>query len=182
MRSLCVDNGAFAFRMKDCPMSLDPHWLKIKLRPWRPALILALACLSTGCTPPMTFEAYAVPLSPLPELAPTRIPDTGLNWKMRQYLEVSADSEGPDFADRLRVFKISCGTGCLEYRLIDRFTGEVLQGDYVTNGGVEHRRDSRLLIVHRSQGFGLPQYVDYLVWDGSRLRRVMTAMRERGPD
>ena len=141
------------------------------------AAAASLAILLAGCAPPMTFESYGIPLSPLPQPAPTRIPDTGLNWKMRQYLETSADPGEPDFADRLTVFKISCGTGCLEYRLIDRRTGEVLQGDYVTNGGVEHRRDSRLLIVRRSQGFGRPVFMDYLVWDGARLRRVMTTMR-----
>lgn len=156
------------------------HDCSMRLR--RLVATASLALLVAGCTPPMTFEAYGVPLSPLPELAPTRIPDTGLNWKMRQYLEMNADSSGPDFADRLRVFKIGCGSGCLEYRLIDRFSGQVLEGGFVNNGNVEHRRDSRLLVVHRTEGFGYPQYVDYLVWDGARLRRVMTAMREHGPD
>lgn len=139
--------------------------------------IAAAALLLSGCVPDaVRFEDYPAAPGSAPMVAPaaTRIPASGISWKMRQYLEVSGDTGEPDFAGRLRVFAIGCGTGCLEYRLIDRATGEVLPGGEVSNGHIRHRRDSRLLIAQRTEGYGRPAYLDYWVWNGVRLDKVMT--------
>lgn len=131
--------------------------------------------LLSGCVPDaLRFEDYPAAPAPLQAAAETRIPASGIDWKMRQYLEVSGDAGEPDFAGHLRVFAIGCGTGCLAYRLIDRRTGEVLPGGEVANGHIRHRRDSRLLIAQRTEGYGRPAYLDYWVWNGRGLRKVMT--------
>ena len=136
---------------------------------------VAAALLLGGCVPDaLRFEDYPAAPEPLAAPAETRIPASGLSWKMRQYLEVSGDTGEPDFAGHFRVFAIGCGTGCLQYRLIDRRTGEVLPGGEVSNGHIRHRRDSRLLIAQRTDGYGLPAYLDYWVWNGTRLHKVMT--------
>lgn len=134
-----------------------------------------LLCSCVPSAPALTFAGYAVPVRESTPLAKAKIPESGLNWKMRQYLEHS-DQQPADFAGKYTVLDISCGTGCVEFALIDRNTGQVHPGmqlnvdfpaSYPGAHGLDHRRDSRLLIVRRAESFSYPVFVDYYVWDGA---------------
>ncbi|MCL2021512.1 MAG: hypothetical protein FWG81_05310 [Betaproteobacteria bacterium] len=153
------------------------------------AVIVLVACFSLGAAADGTdsasllFESYYVPLHKITRFAPTRIPDSGLNWKMQDYLRFS-DKEPLNFAGKYTLFKIGCGTNCVEFCLIDRTTGIVHPGmsfntffpiDYKGPWDFEYRLDSRLLVVYHSRGFGDPVLVDYYAWDGTAFILLKTA-------
>lgn len=149
----------------------------------RKALAGILLLLGGCASVPTTFDAYSVPLTRIQKNAEARIPTSGFNWKMESYLQVAGQLGAPDFADRYTLFLISCGTGCTEYAVIDRVSGEVHPGgmvtvdfptDYKGPDGLEYRRNSRLLIVHEAEGFAWPVYSRYYVWDGTRMKLTKT--------
>src|ERR1019366_1426147 len=102
--------------------------------------------------------------------------------KMRDYLHYS-DKSPLNFADKYTLFEIGCGTGCLEFCLIDRTTGTMHPGmdfttdfplDYKGPGGFKYRRSSKLLVVYRANNFEYPILVDYYLWDGSGFKLLQT--------
>ncbi|MEG2805616.1 hypothetical protein [Stenotrophomonas sp.] len=142
------------------------------------AWLLALAGALPG-TPQL--QDYPVALTRIDHYAPTRVPRHGIDWKLRQYLEGGGD--GPlDFADRFTVYTLGCGSGCLQFALIDRRNGKVHPGLYLNNGRLAHRRDSRLLIATHNDGYGYPDILDYYLWDGRRLVLIKTEQRAFVPD
>jgi len=121
-------------------------------------------------------------LHSITKFAPTKVPQSGIDWKMQEYLRYS-DKEPLNFADKYTLFEVGCGTGCLEFCLIDRTTGTVYPGmdfttdfplDYKGPSGFTYRRSSRLLVVHRADNFQYPIFVDYYLWDGARFRLLQT--------
>jgi hypothetical protein len=140
------------------------------------------ALILNGCSSvPPTFETYSVPLTRIDTIAQTKIPQSGLDWKMEGSLQTSSQLGLPDFADRFTLFHVSCGTGCTEYALLDRVSGAFHPGGMVTfdypsdyHGpyGLQYRRDSRLLLVYQAEGFAWPVYASYYVWDGAQMKLV----------
>ncbi|MGE8216673.1 MAG: hypothetical protein ACN6RD_10790 [Stenotrophomonas maltophilia] len=140
--------------------------------------LLAIAASLSGSP---RLEDYPVPLSRIDHPAPPRIPRHGINWKMRQYLQGAPDG-APDFADRFTLYTLGCGSGCIEFALIDRRSGKVHPGHSFNNGRFAHRRDSRLLIVTHNDGYGYPDILDYYLWNGRRLTLLKTEQRAFVPD
>jgi len=131
---------------------------------------------------PPNFESYRVTLHPIKNFAPTQIPKAGLDWKMEDYLHYS-DNEPLNFADRFTLFDIGCGTGCVEFCLIDRKTGVVYPGtdftqdfphDYSGPFGLQFRRNSRLLVVYHAVGFEYPVHISSYVLDGTKMKLVQS--------
>jgi hypothetical protein len=148
------------------------------------ALFTLLCCcfLFVGCGTTKTahpkFESYLVAHQTIKNLAPAQIPKSGIDWKMEEYLHYSND-EPPNFADKFTLFDIGCGTGCIEFCLIDKTTGTVYPGDDFNqdfpqdyNGpyGFQFHRNSRLLVVYSAEGFDYPIHVDYYILDGTKLK------------
>lgn len=124
------------------------------------------------------FESYLVARQPIKNAALTQIPKSGIDWKMEEYLHYSND-EPINFADKFTLFDIGCGTGCIEFCLIDRTTGTVYPGDDFTqdfpsdyNGpyGFQFHSNSKLLIVYYAEGYSYPIHVSYYVLDGTTLK------------
>src|ERR1039458_9033727 len=82
--------------------------------------MIFLSCAFAAASP--QFDSNSVPLHAIKKFAPTKIPERGIDWKMRDYLHYS-DKSPLNFADKYTLFEIGCGTGCLEFCLIDRTTG-----------------------------------------------------------
>lgn len=150
---------------------------------WASALLaVAAAAVLAGFTPrPPSFEAYPVPLTRLRSPAPIAIPSAGLDWKMERTLRAANPADPPNFADTYTVVQVGCGTGCLEFALIDRRTGKVTPGAYFTLDfpsdypgpyGFEFRRDSRLLVVRHAEGFAWPVHTTSFVWDGRKMNKL----------
>jgi hypothetical protein len=138
-------------------------------------LAFVLLCSCVPSAPQLNFAGYAVPLQELRPVTKASIPASSINLDMRQSLEHN-DQAQPDFAGHYTLRDSGCGTGCLEFALIDHATGRVHPGmqfnvefppSYPGPKGLDHRRDSRLLIVRRATGFRYPVFVDYYAWDGS---------------
>lgn len=142
------------------------------------SLLLALA---VAAAPPQ-LEDYPVELTRIDHFAPTRPPRDGVTWKMDMYLRGDGQDGDLDFADRFTVYLAGCGSGCIEYVLIDRVSGEVHPGQTLNNGRLAHRRDSRLLIVTQNDGYGHPDRIEYLLWTGERLERIAYEERAFVPD
>ena len=131
---------------------------------------------------PPKYESYSVIVHPIQKFARTQIPKSGIDWKMEEYLHYS-DKEPLSFADKFTLFEIGCGTGCVEYCLIDRTSGAVYPGtdfnqdfprDYHGLIGLRYRRDSRLLIVYHATAFDYPVHVSYYVWQGTNMTLLAT--------
>lgn len=97
---------------------------------------------------------------------------------MQEFLCYS-DREALNFADKFTLFQIGCGTGCVEFSLIDRTTGVVYPGksfnqDFPRNYhgpmGLKYRRDSKLLVVYQASGYDYPVSVDSYLWDEATLK------------
>lgn len=143
-----------------------------------PALPVARA--DPGQTPSsasLHFEDYPVALSRIGAFATTRLPRSGVTWKMDMYLRADSQQGALDFADRFTVYQAGCGSGCLEYVLIDRVSGKVHPGQTLNNGRLAHRRDSRLLIVTHNEGYGYPDQIAYYTWTGKRLALIRREQR-----
>lgn len=143
----------------------------------RAALLAPL--LHAGCaSAPPTFEAHRVPLSRIDHPAPAKLPRADIGWKMKQYVQFDGEvPEPPNFADRFTLFLVGCGSGCRQYALIDRRSGRVHSGQALNNVRFDYRRDSRLLVVTHTEGYRSPDIVDYMVWNGTRWRRVAREVR-----
>lgn len=129
-----------------------------------------------------TYESYSAVVHPIQKFAHTQIPKSGIDWKMEEYLHYS-DKEPLNFADKFTLSNIGCGTGCIEYCLIDRTSGAVYPGEDFNqdfpNGydgltGLHHRRDSRLLIVYHATAFEYPVHVSYYVWQDMNMTLLAT--------
>jgi hypothetical protein len=57
-------------------------------------------------------------------------------------------ARGPDFAGRWTVVPLGCGPECQRIALVDAASGRVWLAPWVANLGVEHRLESRLLVVN----------------------------------
>ncbi|MBI5380450.1 MAG: hypothetical protein HZA31_00985 [Opitutae bacterium] len=149
-----------------------------------PFLIL-LALVGCSQTTP-TFEAFpAHEQIALAKFAKTKIPRSGIGWKMESYLSYSDNPEiaHVNFAGYYSVFIVGCGTGCAEYCIIDRSTGEVypqrdFQQDFPNEWdgptGFLFRPDSRLFTVYWAEGFDWPIHVEHFVWDGRKMNLVQS--------
>ncbi|HSU53231.1 MAG TPA: hypothetical protein VLT36_04150 [Candidatus Dormibacteraeota bacterium] len=143
-------------------------------------LIVLLAALAAPASP--LFESNSVPLHRIPKFVPTNIPTNGLDWKMQEYLRYS-DKVPLNFADKYTLLEAGCGTGCIEFCLIDRTTGVVHQGldfttdlprDYTGPWGFKYSRKSRELVVYHGNNFQYPVFVDCYAWDGMRFTLLHT--------
>jgi hypothetical protein len=90
------------------------------------AVIIFLPLLLMAAVPPR-FESFPVEVHPIKKFARTKIPKTGVDWKMDRFLR-SSDNEPVTFAGKYTFGEIGCGTGCVEYCLIDRTSGVVYPG------------------------------------------------------
>jgi hypothetical protein len=153
----------------------------------RAALLLLGLFAGLTATAAPQFGSNSIPLHSITKFAPTKIPKVGIDWKMQKYLHYS-DKEPLNFADRYTLLEIGCGTGCLEFCLIDRTTGNVYPGmdfttdfplDYKGPSGFTYRRSSRLLVVHRADNFECPIFVDYYLWDKLSFRILQTDRIQR---
>lgn len=122
------------------------------------------------------FELYPAQSNPIGRFAKTKIPESGIDWKMQDYLRFSDDNP-LNFAGKYTLFEIGCGTGCIEFCLIDRTTGIVVPGkDFNQNFpegynglmGLQYRQGSSLLVVYHATAFKYPVSVDYYLWDGAK--------------
>jgi hypothetical protein len=122
------------------------------------------------------FESHSVTVHRLRKFAPTRIPQSSIDWKMERCLRES-DKQPLNFSDKYTLVEVGCGTGCSEFCLIDRSTGKVHPGmsvamdfpkDYKGLAGFEYRRDSRLLIVRGAYEFHYPIFVNYYLWSQTK--------------
>jgi hypothetical protein len=144
------------------------------------AVIILFPLVLTAGSP--KFEFYSVKVHPIRHFAPTKIPKSGIDWKMDRFLRHS-DDEPVAFADRYTFGEIGCGTGCIEYCLIDRTSGAVYPGtdfnqdfpnDYHGLTGFQFRRDSKLFVVYHAVGFEYPIHVSYYVWEGTKPKFLQT--------
>jgi hypothetical protein len=131
---------------------------------------------------PLKFESYSVVLHPITKYAPTKIPKSGIDWKMEDFLQYT-DKDALNFADNYTLVKVGCGTGCVEYCLIDRVSGMVYPGtdfnqDFPNNyngpAGFQFHRDSKLLVVYHADSFEYPVHVSYYVWEDKKLKLLQT--------
>jgi hypothetical protein len=149
------------------------------MRAWLlPIIFLPFVLLAA----PPKYEAYSVVVHHIKKFARTQIPKSGIDWKMEDYLHYS-DKEPLNFADKFTLFDIGCGTGCIEYCLIDRTSGSVYLGmdfnqdfpnDYHGLMGLHYRRDSRLLVVYHATGYEYPVHVSYYVWQSTNMTLFAT--------
>jgi hypothetical protein len=130
-----------------------------------------------------TYESYSVQSNPTKRFAKTKIPESGIDWKMREHLRFSDDNP-LNFAGQYTLFEIGCGTGCVEFCLIDRTTGEVHTGmdfnqdfpkGYVGLTGLQYRKSSRLLEVYHATASKYPVTVDSYLWDGTKFNLLRSA-------
>ena len=126
--------------------------------------------------------SFSVVVHPIQKFAHTQIPTAGIDYKVEQFLRYS-DSEPLNFADKFTLGEIGCGTGCVEYCLIDRTSGAVFSGldfnqdfpnDYNGPTGFYYRRDSRLFIVYHATAFQYPVHVSYYDWSGTNMTLLET--------
>lgn len=148
----------------------------------RACLLLIISLPFVLLAAPPKYESYSVVVHPIQKFAHTQIPKSGVDWKMEEYLHYS-DKEPLNFADKFTLFDIGCGTGCLEYCLIDRTCGAVYPGadfnqdfpnDYHGLMGLHYRRDSRLLIVYHATAHEYPVTVNYYIWQGTNMALLAT--------
>ena len=124
----------------------------------------------------LNYESYPAPSNPIKRFAKTKIPESGIDWKIQDYLRFSGDNP-LNFAGKYTLFEIGCGTGCVEFCLIDRTTGTVFPGkdfnqdfpeSYEGLMGLQYRQNSSLLVVYHATAFKYPVSVDYYLWDGAK--------------
>jgi len=148
----------------------------------RAYLLLIISLPIVLLAAPPKYESYSVAVHPIQKFAQTQIPKSEIDWKMEEYLHYS-DKEPLNFADKYTLFEIGCGTGCVEYCLIDRTSGVIYPGeyfiqdfpnDYDGSTGLQYRRDSRLLIVYHANGYEYPVHVNYYVWLGTNMTLLAT--------
>jgi hypothetical protein len=113
----------------------------------------ATAGSSTGTVGPRQvdqprFEAYAVPDTALRRLqpAPVDFASAAYGGMYRTRLRDGA-AAGPNFAGHHTVVLWGCGTGCQVVAVVDARTGQLSHETLLTAGGVQYRRDSRLLFA-----------------------------------
>jgi hypothetical protein len=144
-------------------------------------LLIILMPFASVAAPP-AFESFAVPLHSITNFARIKIPKSGIDWKMEDYLRYS-DDDPPNFADKYTLIDVGCGTGCFEFCLIDRTSGKVYPGkdfnceypaDYHGPMYFQYHRDSRLLVVYESFGAQYPVHVKYYIWKGAKLKLLET--------
>jgi hypothetical protein len=143
-------------------------------------LIISLPIVLLAALP--EYESYSVVVHPIQKFACTQIPKSGIDWKTGRFLRYS-DDEPRNFADRYTLGEIGCGTGCVEYCLIDRVSGAVYPGpdfnqdfpnDYHGLTGFHYRHDSRLFIVYHATAFEYPVHVSYYVWQSTNMTLLAT--------
>jgi hypothetical protein len=143
-------------------------------------LIISLPFISTAAPP--DYASYSVVTNSIKKFAPTQIPKSGIDWKVGRCLRYS-DDDPLNFAGKYTLEEVGCGTGCIEYCLIDRTTGLVYPGkdftqdfpnDYRGRTGLHYRCDSRLLIVYDAISYEYPIQVSYYVWDGAKMKLLET--------
>lgn len=78
-----------------------------------------------------------------------------------------------DFVDCFIVYLVGCGSGCIEYVLIDCVSGEVYLGQIFNNGCLVYWCDSCLLIVMQNDGYGYFDWIEYLLWMGEWLECIV---------
>ncbi len=109
--------------------------------------------------------------------APVDFDSHPLAGRFRSALTEGA-ARGPNFAGDYTVVSWGCGTMCQQFMIIDARTGEVFDGRTAALG-VEHRLDSRLLVLNPPERQAEAQCAEahcatqYLIWDGERLEPVL---------
>jgi hypothetical protein len=124
-------------------------------------------------------EFAEVPAVPEANLRPAAV-DFESHYRAPQFRTALSRgaAEGPNFAGHYTVVTWGCGTLCEEFMIVDARSGEVFDGR-MTAVGVEHRLDSRLLLVNppaaaAAAGCTLPACApQYLVWTGERLEALV---------
>jgi hypothetical protein len=144
-------------------------------------LLLFLIPITLAAAPP-TFESFATPIHSITNFPRTKVPKSGIDWKMERDLRDS-QTNSINFAGKYTLIDDGCGTGCFEFCLIDRTSGKVYPGadfsceypaDYHGPLYFQYRRDSRLLIAYDAFGAEYPVHVRYYVWDGTKLKLLET--------
>jgi hypothetical protein len=83
---------------------------------------------------------------------------------------------GPNFAGAYTIARWGCGTQCLDWAVVDARTGRVHGNPFDSEGSLEFRRDSRLVVLNALQPGELPwpgrTRPAYFVWDGREMVRV----------
>ena len=145
------------------------------LMPRPPLAIIAISLAIQGVAP--RFADYpATPFHGRPK--PVRVQRGEASAYPDSVLRAHS-GEAPNFAGYLSVVQWGCGSPCQTVAFVDVRTGRVLPQTLMTVGGVEYRRDSRLLLADP----GRPEAGDpaacgacgraaYYVWTGSRLEPV----------
>jgi hypothetical protein len=145
---------------------------------------------------PPTFETYH---SDVAIGAPYKV-DVTTNPEAQRFRTVLTATaiKGPNFSGKFAVAKWGCGTGCVEWAIIDLESGKVffdgqrlhllwiVGWDSTKNGDfLQFRRDSTLLIAQGATDAN-PHQVrrDYLRWDGERLALLKSDLvyDDRGPN
>lgn len=57
-------------------------------------------------------------------------------------------ANGPNFAGKFTIVGWSCGANCEDHAIIDAETGKILVFGFVSNYGIDSRKDSTLLVVN----------------------------------
>lgn len=130
------------------------------------------------------FGDYPVALSKIERYTKALIPKTNDGARCLRDLKYDRPA-APDFADRFTFAESGCGTGCAEFCLIDRVSGEVFPGlragGFVGYPGFreghgldfEYQRDSRLVIIKHTDGmYGDDDlfFADCYVWQEGEFR------------
>ena len=137
------------------------------------ALLTVFAPAPAGGAAEPDFAAHRVTRHYAGDHAPLRLGDPH-SRRLRSALTDAYDGE-VDFAGRYVLAEIGCGAGCIEAAAIDARTGAVhwLPGNVsdwpkAYPDPIEHRTDSRLLVVHGRLGERGGEGPHAFVFDGHR--------------
>ena len=138
------------------------------------AVAVLLAGRSAAQRSGPAFSHYKVDSVYRGPIAPVDLRSNPNAHRFRTVLRRGARS-GPNFAGHLTVVTWGCGTSCITIALVDARTGRVYSSPVGAGYGVEHRVDSRLLVVDHlpcadTAWAGSPPNALFLEWTGRALR------------
>jgi len=135
-------------------------------------LLVGSASAQTPSVP--GFAEYPVDSVYHGHVAPVDLASSRSARRFRTVLRQGA-GKGPNFAGHLTVVTWGCGTSCIEVALVDARTGRVIRSPRGAGYGVQHRLDSRLLVIDRvpcaDTSWAAPNAF-FLEWTGRALRIV----------
>lgn len=159
------------------------------------SLIFSTSLFAQKVTINRTFSKYRVKVTKLkPRRVNLRSHKQARTFRTRLR---NANKAGVNFAGKYALATWGCGTGCLYGAIINTRTGQVFFPKELRGMGVgfgelsdtdllQYRKNSRLLILSGYEGgtsaSKIPKYgVSYLVWQGTKFRRVKFVKKNENP-